>query len=84
MDIPTNPHGNTMDLAFKNMPLALATIEDHLATSSDYFALSITIPELTPTLAQLGKIRVSTDTYRLGSISNPTLANCLPMPSVRS
>lgn len=43
-DIPTNPHGNTIDLAFTNIGLAEATIEDHLATSSDHFTLSITLP----------------------------------------
>ncbi|KAH8656471.1 Endonuclease/exonuclease/phosphatase [Ilyonectria robusta] len=30
-DIPTNPHGNTIDLAFSNVPLAEANVEDHLA-----------------------------------------------------
>ncbi|KAI8396326.1 hypothetical protein FOFC_20873 [Fusarium oxysporum] len=27
LDIPTNPHGNTIDLAFANLPLAEATVE---------------------------------------------------------
>ena len=55
VDIPTNPHGNTIDLAFTNMPLAHATVEDHLATSSDHSTLSITIPALTPSPTQLSK-----------------------------
>jgi len=32
-DVPTNPHGNTIDLAFSNIPLSEAVVEDHLATS---------------------------------------------------
>ncbi|RBA18389.1 hypothetical protein FPRO05_10684 [Fusarium proliferatum] len=60
-DIPTNPHGNTIDLAFTNMPLAEATVEDHLATSSDHFTLSLTVPDIKPTPSQPGKIRVTTE-----------------------
>jgi len=29
-DIPTHPHGNTIDLAFSNVPLAEANVEDQL------------------------------------------------------
>jgi ribonuclease HI len=60
-DIPTNPHGNTIDLAFTNMPLAEATVEDHLATSSDHFTLSLTFPDIKATPSQPGKIRVTTE-----------------------
>ncbi|KAF4471945.1 reverse transcriptase [Fusarium albosuccineum] len=42
--VPTNPHGNTIDLAFSNIPSAEATVEDHLHTTSDHFTLAITIP----------------------------------------
>ncbi|KAM5344597.1 hypothetical protein ACJ41O_013132 [Fusarium nematophilum] len=44
---PTNEHGNTIDLAFSNIPLAEATIEDHLATSADHFTISISLPTRT-------------------------------------
>ncbi|KAJ3455314.1 hypothetical protein MRS44_013914 [Fusarium solani] len=60
-DIPTNPHGNTIDLAFTNIPLAEAAIEDHLATSSDHFTLKLTLPDIKPVPMQLGRIRVTTD-----------------------
>jgi hypothetical protein len=59
--IPTNPHGNTIDLAFTNIPLAEATVEDHLATSSDHFTLSLTLPYAGPAPMQPGRIRVTTD-----------------------
>ncbi|KAL9561821.1 hypothetical protein ACKAV7_014083 [Fusarium commune] len=61
LDIPTNPHGNTIDLAFTNMPLAEATVEDHLATSSDHFTLSLTFPDIKLAPSQPGKIRVTTE-----------------------
>ncbi|KAF6515471.1 hypothetical protein HZS61_005377 [Fusarium oxysporum f. sp. conglutinans] len=61
LDIPTNPLGNTIDLAFTNMPLAEATVEDHLVTSSDHFTLSLALPNITPAPLQLGKIRVTTE-----------------------
>ncbi|KJK86425.1 hypothetical protein H633G_09721, partial [Metarhizium anisopliae BRIP 53284] len=59
-DVPTNPHGNTIDLAFSNIDLASAVVEDHLATSSDHFTLSLTIPNVTlaPT-GTPGKVRVT-------------------------
>lgn len=60
-DIPTNPYGNTIDLAFTNMPLAEATVEDHLATSSDHFTLSLTLPDVRPAPNQPGRIRVTTE-----------------------
>ncbi|KAG4266691.1 hypothetical protein FPRO04_13211 [Fusarium proliferatum] len=61
LDITTNPHGNTIDLAFTNMPLAEATVEDHLATSSDHFTLSLTLPDINPAPIQPGKIQVTTE-----------------------
>ncbi|KAI8411063.1 hypothetical protein FOFC_07657 [Fusarium oxysporum] len=60
-DIPTNPHGNTIDLAFTNMPLTEATVEDHLATSSDHFTLSLTLPDAGLAPMQPGRVRVTTD-----------------------
>ncbi|PCD25972.1 hypothetical protein AU210_012406 [Fusarium oxysporum f. sp. radicis-cucumerinum] len=59
--IPTNPYGNTIDLAFTNLPLAEAIVEDHLATSSDHFTLSLTFPDVRSTPVQPGKIRVTTE-----------------------
>ena len=44
--VPTNPRKTTIDLAFSNIPLATASIEDHLATGSDHFTIAITIPEI--------------------------------------
>jgi ribonuclease HI len=61
LDIPTNPYGNTIDLAFTNLPLAEAVVEDHLATSSDHFTLSLTFPDVRSTPVQPGKIRVTTE-----------------------
>ncbi|KAJ0130668.1 hypothetical protein HZ326_26235 [Fusarium oxysporum f. sp. albedinis] len=61
LNIPTNPHGNTIDLAFTNMPLAEATVEDHPATSSDHFTLSLTLPHIKPAPMQPGMIRVTTE-----------------------
>ncbi|XP_044718774.1 reverse transcriptase (RNA-dependent DNA polymerase) domain-containing protein [Hirsutella rhossiliensis] len=61
-DEPTNPHGNTIDLAFSNIALASAVVEDHLATSSDHFTLSLILPDLSLSLPQVtGKVRVTTD-----------------------
>lgn len=61
LDIPTNPYGNTIDLAFTNMSLAEATVEDHLATSSDHFTLTLTFPDARSAPMQPGKIRVTTE-----------------------
>ncbi|KFG84195.1 putative reverse transcriptase [Metarhizium anisopliae] len=56
-DVPTNPHGNTIDLAFSKIDLASAVVEDHLATSSDHFTLSLTILNITLALTgTLGKV----------------------------
>ncbi|RKK09713.1 hypothetical protein BFJ65_g16158 [Fusarium oxysporum f. sp. cepae] len=82
-DIPTNPHGNTIDLAFSNIPLAEANVEDHLATSSDHFTLSLTLPNVEPALTYPGKIRVTTDDelkrfveiIELGSTAIPVAAS---------
>ncbi|PCD22037.1 hypothetical protein AU210_015839 [Fusarium oxysporum f. sp. radicis-cucumerinum] len=43
------------------MPLAEATVEDHLATSSDHFTLSLTLPDTKPAPMQPDKIRVTTE-----------------------
>ncbi|KAF4332063.1 reverse transcriptase, partial [Fusarium beomiforme] len=43
------------------MPLAEATVEDHLATSSDHFTLSLTLPDIRPAPIQPGKVRVITE-----------------------
>jgi ribonuclease HI len=61
IDTPTNPHGNTIDLAFTNIPLATADVEDHLATSSDHFTISLTLPALCPAPLQPGKVRLTTE-----------------------
>jgi ribonuclease HI len=61
IDIPTNPHGNTIDLAYTNIALAEATIEDHLATSSDHFTISITLPALSPAVSKPQKFRLTTE-----------------------
>ena len=60
-DVPTNPHGNTIDLAFSNIALADAVVEDHLATSSDHFTLNITLPELAVAPPPTGKVRLTSD-----------------------
>ncbi|EFY95407.2 Endonuclease/exonuclease/phosphatase [Metarhizium robertsii ARSEF 23] len=61
-DVPTNPHGNTIDLAFSNIALASAVVEDHLATSSDHFTLSLMLPDIGLSLPQVpGKVRVTTE-----------------------
>ncbi|KAG7413257.1 hypothetical protein Forpi1262_v017049 [Fusarium oxysporum f. sp. raphani] len=43
------------------MPLAEATVEDHLATSSDHFTLSLTFLDIRSTPVQPAKIRVKTE-----------------------
>ena len=60
-DTPTNAHGNTIDLAFTNIALAEATVEDHLATSSDHFTLSLTLPFISPATNQPRKFRLTTE-----------------------
>ncbi|OAQ58287.1 endonuclease/exonuclease/phosphatase [Purpureocillium lilacinum] len=79
-DVPTNPHGNTIDLAFSNVPLSEAVVEDHLATSSDHFTLSIELPEVGVAPIPPGKVRVTTedeikrfvDLVQYGSADIPT------------
>ena len=61
INAPTNAHGNTIDLAFSNILLAEATVEDHLATSSDHFTLSISLPALKPATLPPGKILLASD-----------------------
>ncbi|CVL09334.1 uncharacterized protein FMAN_15498 [Fusarium mangiferae] len=43
------------------MPLTEATVEYHLATSSDHFTLSLTLPDARPAPLQPGRIRVTTE-----------------------
>ncbi|XP_044715282.1 endonuclease-reverse transcriptase domain-containing protein [Hirsutella rhossiliensis] len=45
VDVPTNARGSTIDLAFSNIPLADAVVEDHLATGSDHFTLNPPQPD---------------------------------------
>ncbi|KAM4055570.1 endonuclease-reverse transcriptase domain-containing protein [Hirsutella rhossiliensis] len=40
----THARGNTIDLAFANIPSADALIEEHLHTGSDHYTISITLP----------------------------------------
>ncbi|KJZ69179.1 hypothetical protein HIM_11432 [Hirsutella minnesotensis 3608] len=61
VDVPTNARGNTVDLAFSNIPLAGAVVEDHLATGSDHFTLSITLPGQVLAPLPIGKIRLNSD-----------------------
>ncbi|XP_044714695.1 reverse transcriptase (RNA-dependent DNA polymerase) domain-containing protein [Hirsutella rhossiliensis] len=61
VDVPTNAHGNTVDLAFCNIPLADAVVEDHLATGSDHFTLSITLPGQVLAPLPIGKIHLNSD-----------------------
>ncbi|OAQ63773.1 endonuclease/reverse transcriptase [Purpureocillium lilacinum] len=80
-DVPTNPHGNTIDLAFSNMPLSEAVVEDHLATSSDHFTLSLTLPDVGVTPLAPQKVRLTTEDeinrfvelVQYGSADIPTL-----------
>ncbi|OAQ61303.1 endonuclease/exonuclease/phosphatase [Purpureocillium lilacinum] len=60
-DVPTNPQRDTIDLAFSNVPLSEAVVEDHLATSSDHFTLSIALPEVGVEPIPPGKVRVTTE-----------------------
>ncbi|KAM4062495.1 endonuclease-reverse transcriptase domain-containing protein [Hirsutella rhossiliensis] len=61
VDVPTNARGSTIDLAFSNIPLADAIVEDHLATGSDHFTLSITLPSQALAPLPLCKIRLNSD-----------------------
>ncbi|KAK4077561.1 hypothetical protein Purlil1_12323 [Purpureocillium lilacinum] len=61
VDVPTIPRSNTIDLAFSNIALADAVVEDHLATSSDHFTLSISLPQLTAAPPPTGKIRLTSE-----------------------
>ncbi|KAM4061473.1 endonuclease-reverse transcriptase domain-containing protein [Hirsutella rhossiliensis] len=61
VDVPTNARGSTIDLAFSNIPLADAVVEDHLATGSDHFTLSIMLPSQALTPLPLCKIRLNSD-----------------------
>lgn len=69
----------TIDLAFSNVPLAETTVEDHLATSSDHYTLSTTLPCSQPAPVPPSKFRINTeddvkrfsDFIRLGTPSLP-------------
>ncbi|KJZ68367.1 hypothetical protein HIM_12241 [Hirsutella minnesotensis 3608] len=50
-----------MDLAFSNIPLADAVVEDHLATGSDHFTLSVTLPAPDPAPLPLGKVHLTSE-----------------------
>ncbi|KAH8647093.1 hypothetical protein BGZ61DRAFT_550079, partial [Ilyonectria robusta] len=43
------------------MPLAEANVEDHLATSSDHFTLSLMFPDISLAPTQPGKVCLTTD-----------------------
>jgi hypothetical protein len=60
-DVPTNPHGNTIDLAFTNVDPAEATIEDHLTTSSDHYTLNISLPGMRRVPARPSGVRLTSD-----------------------
>ncbi|KJZ72308.1 hypothetical protein HIM_08349 [Hirsutella minnesotensis 3608] len=61
VDVPTNARGSTIDLAFSNIPLADVVVEDHLATGSDHFTLSITLPGQDLAPLPLCRIRLNSD-----------------------
>ncbi|KJZ69665.1 hypothetical protein HIM_10938 [Hirsutella minnesotensis 3608] len=61
VDVPTNAHGSTIDLAFSDIPLADAVVEDHLATGSDHFTLSITLPSQPLAPLPISRIRLNSD-----------------------
>lgn len=54
-----NPHGNTIELAFTNIAFAETTFEDHVATSSDHFTLSLTLPGIRPAPMELDELASS-------------------------
>ena len=81
--VPTNPRKTTIDLAFTNIPLASASVEDHLATGSDHFTIAINIPEISlqPKPAKRPQLRTPDDIQRFlqlvrkGIRDLPTVAN---------
>ncbi|TQV90123.1 endonuclease/reverse transcriptase [Cordyceps javanica] len=52
--------GNTIDLAFSNIPEAIATVEIHLTTGSLHYTIGIEIPYQEPVQVSRGKVRVTT------------------------
>ena len=58
--VPTNPRNTTIDLTFTNIPLASAKVEEHLATTSDHFTISISIPKITLQPKPTGKPQLRT------------------------
>ncbi|KJZ71401.1 hypothetical protein HIM_09189 [Hirsutella minnesotensis 3608] len=61
VDVLTNARGSTIDLAFSNIPLADVVVEDHLATGSNHFTLSITLPGQDLAPLPVCKIRLDSD-----------------------
>ncbi|KAH7133945.1 hypothetical protein EDB81DRAFT_887753 [Dactylonectria macrodidyma] len=59
---PTNLNGNTIDLAFTNVPSAAhAIVDEALVTGSDHFTIDTTIPATSSQGQSTGKIRISTE-----------------------
>ncbi|KAM3549518.1 hypothetical protein ARSEF4850_008810, partial [Beauveria asiatica] len=52
--------GSTIDLAFSNIPEAMATVEIHLTTGSLHYTIGIEIPNQEPIQVTRGKVRVTT------------------------
>ncbi|KAK5994259.1 putative RNA-directed DNA polymerase from transposon BS-like protein [Cladobotryum mycophilum] len=67
---PTNPRNTTIDLAFTNIPLAEAAVEEHLLTSADHYPITITIPEirLQSRPRKRARLRTSKETQRFLSL----------------
>ncbi|KAM4066776.1 endonuclease-reverse transcriptase domain-containing protein [Hirsutella rhossiliensis] len=76
----THARGNTIDLAFANIPSADALIEEHLHTGSDHYTISITLPADSP--RTIARPRVSSEEemkrfeelVRAGATALPRLA----------
>ena len=83
--VPTNPRNTTIDLAFTNIPLASAEVEEHLATSSDHFTISISIPDVSLQPKPTGRHQLRTEDdikcfqglVEAGAKDLPTAANSL-------
>ncbi|KAM4066751.1 RNase H domain-containing protein [Hirsutella rhossiliensis] len=78
----THARGNTIDLAFANIPSADALIEEHLHTGSDHYTISITLPGGIPPPRTIARPRVSSEEemkrfeelVRAGATALPRLA----------
>ncbi|KAJ3495916.1 hypothetical protein NLG97_g3048 [Lecanicillium saksenae] len=55
-----NARSSTIDLAFSNIPEAMATVEVHLTTGSLHYTIGIEIPDQEPVQVTRGKVRVTT------------------------